>query len=150
FVLDSLTSQGLGPSPRAPALTLLKRVHLDLTGLLPTPDEIAWFLGQPDLDVAYAQVVDSLLTSEHFGERWGAHWLDAARYADSDGYAHDEPRTIWPYRDYVIEAFNSDLPFDQFVIEQLAGDLLDDASERELTAVAFHRNSMTNTEGGID
>ncbi len=150
FVLDALASQALDPSPRAPALTLLKRVHLDLTGLLPTPDEVAWFLAEPDFDAAYAQVVDALLASDHFGERWGAHWLDAARYADSDGYAHDEPRTIWPYRDYVIQAFNSDLPFDQFVIEQLAGDLLDDAGERELTAVAFHRNSMTNTEGGID
>lgn len=149
FVLAALEARGLAPSEQAPPHTLLRRVHLDLVGLLPTPEEQAHF-SESDPDAGYEAVVERLLASKHFGERWGRHWLDGARYADSDGYAHDSPRSLWPYRDYVISAFNDDHPFDQFIVEQLAGDLLPSPTIRELSAVAFHRNTMTNTEGGID
>lgn len=149
FILARLEAEGIAPSPVADAATLLRRVHLDLTGLPPTPEEAAQFTQNPSPE-AYEAVVDGLLASPHFGERWGRHWLDAARYADSHGYSIDGERSIWPYRDWVIEAFNRNLPFDQFVIEQLAGDQLPDAAQDQRVATGFHRNTMINQEGGID
>ena len=149
FVRAKLTSAGLSPSPPADRPTVLRRVTLDLTGLLPTPDEILSFVQDPHED-AYERVVDRLLASPHYGERWGRHWLDQARYADSNGYAIDAPRDMWPYRDWVINALNHDLPFDQFTIEQLAGDLLPNPTKSQLIATAFHRNTLINQEGGSD
>lgn len=149
FVWGQLEELGVSPSEQASPSTLLRRLYLDLTGLLPSEEVVSRFEAEAS-DEAYDAVVDELLSSPHFGERWAVYWLDAARYADSVGYAHDDPRTIWPYRDYVIRAFNRDLPFDQFVIEQLAGDLLDDPTTEALLASGFHRNTPTNTEGGID
>src|SRR5439155_1710926 len=123
FVLARLEKEGLAPSPEAARETLLRRVTLDLTGLPPTPREVATFLadGSPD---AYEKVVDRLLASPRYGERMALDWLDAARYADTNGYQNDFARTMWPWRDWVIDAFNKDLPFDRFAVEQLAGDLL--------------------------
>lgn len=149
FVLARLEAQGLSPAPEADPITLLRRVHLDLTGLPPSPEAVDAFLADP-APGAYERAVDALLASPHFGERWGRHWLDTARYADSNGYSVDAPRSIWPYRDWVIQALNEDLPFDQFVTQQLAGDLLPDAGVREKTATGFLRNTMINEEGGID
>ena len=149
FVLSRLESRGIESSPAADRYTLIKRLHYDLTGLPPTPDEVAAFVGDPSPD-AYEQLVDRLLASPHFGERWGRHWLDKARYADTNGYETDGTRTIWPYRDWVIKAINDDMPFDQFTIEQIAGDLLPNPTTNQLLATAFHRNTMTNTEGGTD
>ena len=117
--------RGKAPSPPAARATLLRRVSLDLTGLPPTPEELSGFLNDRAPN-AYEKVVDRLLASPHYGERWGRHWLDLARYADRDGYANDDPRHIWEYRDWVIDALNRDMPFDQFTIEQIAGDLLPD------------------------
>ena len=153
FVLARLKAAQLQPSSQAPPQTLLRRLHLDLTGLLPTPEETdefekAW-AKNPDL--AYSQKVDALLVSPHFGERWARHWLDLARYADSDGYLGDDLRIwAWLYRDWVIDAINADQPFDQFSIEQLAGDLLPGATEAQKTATGFHRNNLKNTEAGAD
>jgi hypothetical protein len=128
---------------------LLRRVALDLTGLLPTPEEVIAF--QKDTAPnAYEKVVERLLASPHYGERWGRHWLDQARYADSNGYSIDGEREQWPYRDWVIKALNDDMPFDQFTIEQLAGDLLPNATKSQLIATAFHRNTLINQEGGSD
>lgn len=149
FVLARLEAQGLSPAPEADRITLLRRVYLDLTGLPPTPRDVDAFLADTTPD-AYGRVVDSLLASPHFGERWGRHWLDTARYADSNGYSVDAPRSIWPYRDWVINAVNADLPFDQFVTTQLAGDLLPNAGVPEKTATGFLRNTMINEEGGVD
>jgi len=149
FILAEIEKAKLTPSRAADKVTLLRRVHLDLIGLPPTPAEVAAFVKDQRPD-AYERVVDRLLASKHFGERWGRHWLDLARYADSDGYSHDAPRSIWPYRDWVIKAFNDDLPFDQFVIEQLAGDMLPNASLAQRVATGFHRNTQINTEGGVD
>jgi cytochrome c553 len=149
FILNRLEQGGISPSPAADPATLLRRVHLDLTGIPPTPEEQARFL-EDDSPFAYEKVVDRLLASPRFGERWGRHWLDAARYADSNGYSIDSPRSIWPYRDYVINALNADLPFDQFVIEQMAGDLLPNATREQRVATGFHRNTMVNEEGGVD
>jgi len=149
FILARLEKEGLPPSPEADRLTLLRRVSLDLTGLPPAPEEIAAFLADQRPD-AYDRLVERLLTSPHYGERWGRHWLDLARYADSDGYTIDSPRTMWRYRDWVIRAINRDLPFDQFVIEQIAGDLLPNPTEEQLIATGFHRNTPSNFEGGID
>jgi hypothetical protein len=149
FVFDRLAKAGLTPSPEADRRTLLRRVHLDLTGLPPAPEEVDAFLADPRPD-AYERVVDRLLASPHYGERWGRHWLDLARYADSDGYTIDAPRDIWKYRDWVIQAVNRDLPFDQFAIEQIAGDLLPNPTESQLVATGFHRNTPSNYEGGID
>src|SRR5690606_37205544 len=111
------------PSPEADRYTLIRRVYLDLIGLPPTPDEVEAFV-RDDRPEAWEQLIDRLLASPHFGERWGRHWLDQARYADSNGYSIDGDRVMWPYRDWVIRALNADMPFDQFTIEQLAGDLL--------------------------
>ena len=147
FILGSLESAGLKPSPRADRYTLIRRVSLDLTGLPPTLDEVDQFVKDRD-PRAYEKLVDRLLAAPAFGEHWARMWLDLARYADSAGYADDPPRVIWAYRDWVIRAFNANIPFDRFTIEQIAGDLLDDADEDDLIATAFHRNTMTNNEGG--
>jgi len=149
FVLERLEKEGLSPSPEAGRTTLIRRLSLDLTGLPPTIEEIDAFLNDTSAD-AYDKLVERLLDSPHYGERWGRHWLDAARYADTNGYEKDQYRAIWPYRDYVIGAFNRDLPFDQFTREQVAGDLLPNAGPEQLTATGFLRNSMLNEEGGVD
>ncbi|MFM8890194.1 MAG: DUF1549 domain-containing protein, partial [Planctomycetia bacterium] len=147
FVEARLRAEGLAPSPEADRETLLRRVSLDLVGLQPTPEELAAFLADGAGD-AYERAVDGLLASPHHGERWGRHWLDQARYADSNGYSIDSGRAMWPWRDWVIDAINRDLPFDRFTIEQLAGDLLPDATVLERIATGFHRNTMINEEGG--
>ena len=143
---------GVEPSLAASDETLLRRVSLDLVGLPPTVEEIDAFLQErkKDPEAAYRNVVQRLLDSPHYGERWGRWWLDQARYADSNGYSIDAPRQIWKFRDWVIDALNSDMPFDQFTVEQLAGDLLDDATQAQKVATGFHRNTQINQEGGID
>jgi mono/diheme cytochrome c family protein len=149
FVLARLEQAGLAPSPETDGATLVRRVSLDLVGLPPTIDEVDAFLADGAGD-AYDRLVGRLLDSPHYGERWGRHWLDAARYADSDGYEKDKSRQVWAYRDWVIAAFNRDLPYDQFIIEQIAGDLLPDATQDQHVATGFLRNSMINEEGGVD
>jgi hypothetical protein len=150
FVLTRLESEAVAPSPEADRATLVRRLSLDLLGLPPSPAEVAAFAADDRPD-AYERLVDRLLASPHYGERWGRHWLDLARYADSNGYDNDEPRPdAWRYRDWVIDAVNADVPFDRFTIEQLAGDLLPDAGWTERLATGFHRNTPTNTEGGVD
>jgi mono/diheme cytochrome c family protein len=149
FIRAKLEQEGLRPAPRAEPATLLRRVALDLTGLPPTAEQTAAFLRDPS-PAAYAKLVDELLASPNYGERWGRWWLDQARYADSNGYSIDAPRQIWKYRDWVIDSLNRDLPFDQFTIEQLAGDLLPNASQENKVATGFHRNTQINQEGGID
>jgi hypothetical protein len=149
FILEKLSAAKLKPSPEASRATLLRRVTMDLTGLIPTAQELRDFLAdsQPG---SYERVVDRLLTSSHYGEQQARYWLDLARYSDSDGYTIDAPREIWKYRDWVIDAYNKDMPFDQFTIEQIAGDLLPKASQAQLIATGFHRNTPSNFEGGID
>ena len=149
FVLSQLEDHELQPSAPADKATLLRRVSLDLTGLPPTPEETKAFLQDSSPD-AYEKQVDRLLSSPHYGERWAAMWMDLARYADSKGYEKDGHRVIWQYRDWLIRAFNDDKPFDEFTIEQLAGDLLPDPTDDQLIATAFHRNTMNNDEGGTD
>jgi hypothetical protein len=149
FVLARLEKAGLRPTPEASRAALIRRVSLDLIGLPPTPEEAEAFISDRSPD-AYERLVDRLLASPHYGERWARRWLDLARYADTNGYEQDRPRNIWPYRDWVIDALNRDLPFDQFTVEQLAGDLLPDATLAQRVATGFHRNSMLNEEGGID
>ncbi len=149
FVLARLEQEKIKPSPEADRVTLIRRLSLDLIGLPPTPAEVAAFVNDKRAD-AYEQLVDRLLASPHYGERWGRHWLDVARYADSNGYSIDAPRSIWKYRDWVIAALNQDLPFDQFAIWQIAGDLLPNATTEQRIATGFHRNTMINEEGGID
>src|SRR5438552_3800486 len=141
--------RSLRPSPEAGRATLIRRLSLDLTGLPPTPREADEFLADSSPD-AYDRLVERLLASPHYGERWARAWLDVARYADSNGYEKDAARSIWPYRDWVIQAFNRDLPFDQFTIEQIAGDLLPEATIEQRVATGFLRNSMLNQEGGIE
>ncbi len=147
FVLARLEKEGLSPSPEADRTALIRRLSLDLTGLPPSPKEVDDYLQDQSRD-AYEKVVDRLLNSAHYGEQQARSWLDFARYADTNGYEKDERRTIWPYRDWVIAAFNRDLPFDQFTIEQIAGDLLPGATLEQKIATGFHRNTMVNTEGG--
>ena len=148
FISNAANRAGLRQSPEADRHTLLRRLSLDLIGLPPTPEEVAAFVGDATPD-AYEKAVDRLLASPHFGEKWARMWLDLARYADSTGYGSDQFRlNIWPYRDWVINAFNRNLPYDQFTIEQLAGDLLPNATPEQIAATAFHRNTMTNVEGG--
>ena len=149
FILAQLEQHQLTPSAPADRATLLRRASLDLTGLPPTPDEIQAFLKDSSPD-AYEKQVDRLLASPHYGERWAALWMDLARYADSKGYEKDGERIIWQYRDWLIRAFNDDKPFDQFTIEQLAGDLLPNPTDEQIVATAFHRNTMNNDEGGTD
>ena len=149
FILSRLEKEGLKLQPEAERAALVRRVALDLTGLPPTVEEADAFVHDAEPG-AYERLVDRLLASPAYGEHWGRMWLDLARYADSAGYADDPMRTIWPYRDYVIRAFNANKPFDQFTIEQIAGDLLPNATDEQLTATAFHRNTMTNNEGGTN
>lgn len=149
FVLRRLEEAGMRPSKPADRATLLRRVTLDLTGLPPTLAEREAFLAD-DEPGAYERLVQRLLASPHYGERWGQQWLDAARYSDSDGYEKDKRRTNWFYRDWVVDAVNSDKPFDDFLVEQVAGDLLPDAGQAERIATGFLRNSMVNEEGGAD
>ncbi len=153
FVLDKLGEKKLAHNAAAGRETLIRRLSLDLTGLPPGEDEVKEFVGDPSPD-AYEKLVDRLLSSPAFGERWAAMWMDLARYADTKGYERDASRVIWKYRDYVIDAFNKDKPFDQFTIEQLAGDLLAGAeglpADEQLVATAFHRNTMNNDEGGTE
>ncbi len=152
FIQSRLAEQELAPSPRADSATLIRRVSLDLTGLPPTPEEIDSFVAAAteDSQAAYRDLVQRLLASPHYGERWGRWWLDQARYADSNGYSVDGPRQIWKYRDWVVDALNNDMPFDTFTIEQLAGDLLPGSTESQKIATGFHRNTQINQEGGID
>ena len=165
FVLDRMLEEGMTPSPEADPATLCRRLYLDLTGLPPTPAELDAFLKSTIRDPPFRQaqgpepvegqsaipaLVDRLQASPAYGERWAKMWLDLARYADSTGYGSDKFRlNIWPYRDWVIDAFNRNMPYDQFTIEQIAGDLLPNATTEQITATAFHRNTMTNVEGGI-
>lgn len=148
FVLATIGEHKLSPSPRADRRSLIRRVTLDLTGIPPTPEEVHAFLKDDDGD-AYSRVVDGLLASPRYGERMAVDWLDAARYADTSGYQNDGPREMWRWRDWVIEAFNRDMPFDQFTIEQLAGDLLPDPTLAQQIATGFNRNHRGNAEGGI-
>ena len=154
FILARLEKEGLAPSPEAERATLLRRVYLDLTGLPPSVKEVDEFLADRSPG-SYEKVVDRLLASPHYGERWARPWLDLARYADSNGYEKDNLRVMWKYRDWVINALNQDMPFDQFTVEQIAGDMLPDAPSPEATlgqkiATGFHRNTLLNQEGGID
>ncbi|HUY36560.1 MAG TPA: PSD1 and planctomycete cytochrome C domain-containing protein [Pirellulales bacterium] len=149
FILARLEAEGLTPSPEADRVTLIRRLSLDLLGLPPSPAEVEQFLADPRPD-AYEQLVDRLLISPHYGERWGRHWLDQARYADSNGYTIDGGRSIWKYRDWVIDSLNHNLPFDQFAVEQLAGDMLPGATIEQVIATGFHRNTLVNEEGGTD
>ena len=149
FIVKRLLEHELHPSVQAHREILIKRVYLDLIGLLPTPAQVSAFVKDESPD-AYESVVDELLRSKHFGERWGRHWLDQARYADSNGYTFDNPRVMWPYRDWVIKAINDDMPFDEFTIQQLAGDLFPEPTIEQLVATGFHRNTLINEEGGTD
>ena len=149
FILARLESEKIAPAPEADRVTLLRRVTLDLTGLPPSPAEVEAFVNDRSAD-AYERVVERLLASKHYGERWARPWLDVARYADSNGYSIDAPRQIWKYRDWVVSALNRDHPFDQFVVEQLAGDLLPNATTEQKVATGFNRNTQINQEGGID
>ena len=152
LLATGIQKAGLSTAPAAPPATLIRRLSLDLTGLPPSPEEVRDFTAawQANPESAWQALTDRLFASPHFGERWARWWLDQARYADSHGYSIDGPRQIWPYRDWVVNAFNKDLPFDQFTIEQLAGDLLPDALESQRVATGFHRNTQINQEGGID
>ena len=152
FVQARLAKRGLRPSPVAAPATLMRRVSLDLVGLPPSIEEVDEFLKayEQDATKAYGDLVERLLSSPHYGERWGRWWLDQARYADSNGYSIDAPRQIWKFRDWVIESLNADMPFDQFTVEQLAGDLLPNATDSQVIATGFHRNTQINQEGGID
>ncbi len=159
---------GLKPSAQEPTATLIRRLYLDLIGLPPTVAEADHWLTQLEgptagsesasndstadswNEAAYRELVDHLLSRQEYGERWARKWLDLARYADSNGYEKDRPRSIWPYRDWVVDAINQDMPFDQFTIEQIAGDLLPNPTRSQLIATGFHRNTMLNEEGGID
>lgn len=149
FVLATMEDAELEPAPEASRATLIRRVTLDLTGLPPTPEELRAFLEDSSED-AYERLVDRLLDSPQYGVRQAMPWLDLARYADSDGYPNDGNRLMWPYRDWVVDAFNRDMPFDQFTIEQIAGDLLPQATDDQRLASAFHRNTRINREAGVD
>ena len=148
FILARLEREGLAPSPEASRETLIRRVSLDLTGLPPTPAEVDAFL-QRQSPNAYEKVVDRLLASPRYGERMAARWLDGARYADTNGYQYDGERDMWRWRDWVIDAFNRNQPFDQFTLEQIAGDMLPNATLDQKIATGFNRNHRGNTEGGI-
>ncbi|HEY8504564.1 MAG TPA: DUF1549 domain-containing protein, partial [Gemmataceae bacterium] len=149
FVLARLEREGLTPSPPADKARLLRRVHLDLTGLPPTPEQVDTFLADDRPD-AYERVVEGLLASPAYGERWARPWLDAARHADSNGFQRDGFREVWPYRDWVVAAMNADVPFDRFTVEQIAGDLLPGADLGQKIATGFHRGTPVNVEAGVD
>lgn len=149
FIYQRLKEHELEPSPEADKAKLIRRMYLDVIGLPPSVDELNIYLNDTS-DEWKQRLIEDLLASPHYGEKWGKHWLDAARYADTNGYEKDRPREIWAYRDYVINSFNDDKPFDQFTMEQLAGDLLPNAGLEQLTATGFHRNTMHNEEGGVD
>ena len=149
FVLARLEKDKIAPAAEADRVTLIRRLSLDLLGLPPTPKEVDDFVSDRSPE-AYEKLVERLLQSPHYGERWARHWLDLARYGDSNGFTIDGPRSIWPYRDWVINALNRDLPLDQFIVEQLAGDLLPNATQQQKIATGFHRNTLFNQEGGID
>lgn len=149
FIYQKLEENNLSPSAAADKNTLLRRVSLDLIGI-PAPEPIATRFLNSDDPNAFETLVDELLASQHFGEHWTSTWLDLARYADTKGYERDDSRSIWRYRDWVINAFNEDMPYNQFITEQLAGDLLDNPTDNQYIATAFHRNTMTNDEGGTD
>jgi Protein of unknown function (DUF1549)/Protein of unknown function (DUF1553)/Planctomycete cytochrome C len=149
FILARLEKEGLHPSPPANRRTLIRRVSFDLTGLPPTSAEVDAFMADQSPD-AYVKLVDRLLASPAFGEKWARVWLDLARYADTNGYEKDRRREMWPYRDWLIAALNEDMPFDEFTVEQLAGDLLPHPTESQLIATTFNRNTMINEEGGVD
>jgi hypothetical protein len=149
FVLARLSQEGIAPSPEADRVTLARRVSLDLIGLPPTPAELESFVADKNPD-SYERLVDRLLASPHYGERWAMHWLDLARYGDSDGYEKDWERPqAWLYREWVIESFNQDKPFDQFTVEQIAGDVLPGSTAAQHVATGFHRNTLKNREGGV-
>jgi mono/diheme cytochrome c family protein len=170
FILARLEQENIAPSPEADAVTLLRRASLDVIGLPPTMEEVDAFANpvarrsvparsrsrkanaarEDARPPGWERVIEDLLASPHYGERWGRHWLDLARYADSNGYSIDAPRSIWKYRDWVLDAFNRDMPFDEFTIEQIAGDLLPQADTGQKIATGFHRNTQINEEGGID
>jgi mono/diheme cytochrome c family protein len=149
FILARFGKEGLKPSAEADRYAIVRRLSLDLTGLPPTIEEADAFANDKDPN-AFEKLVDRLLDSSAYGERWGRMWLDLSRYADSQGYAEDRPRVIWGFRDWVVKALNANMPFDQFTIEQLAADLLPNPTELQLQATGFHRNTLTNTEGGTD
>jgi len=149
FLLAKMEQSGLRPGPEADRSTIARRVSLDLTGLPPSPEEVSQFLADTAPD-AYERYVDRLLAKPAYGEHWARHWLDLARYGDSAGYADDPERTIWLYRDYVIRSINDNVPFDRFTIEQIAGDLLPNPTDDQRIATAFHRNTLTNNEGGTN
>jgi hypothetical protein len=149
FVLAHLDKAGLKPEPEADRYRLIRRLSLDLIGLPPTVEEVEAFVADKSPD-AYERVVDRLLNSPAYGEHWARKWLDLARYADTHGYEKDATRTMWPFRDWVINALNADMPFDQFTVEQLAGDLLPHPTTNQIVATTFHRNTMQNDEGGTD
>ena len=150
FILAKLEHENIAPSPEADRRTLIRRLSFDLLGLPPAPQEVDDFLDDTRPD-AYERLVDRLLASPHFGERWGRHWLDRARYADSSGCVIDLARPFaWRWCDWVIEAINNDLPFDQFTVEQIAGDLLPQSTIDSRIAVGFHQNALNNHEAGID
>ena len=149
FILRKAEAENLSLSPEADRYTLVRRLYLDLVGLLPTPEEADEFINDTD-PLAYEKLVEKLLASPAYGEKWAKQWLDLARYADTNGYEKDRPRSIWKYRDYVISALNRDMPFDQFTIEQIAGDLLPEPTFDQLVATGFHRNTMLNEEGGTE
>ena len=152
FILARLEKEGLSPNSAADPYALIRRVSYDLIGLPPTPEEVDQFVREASAkpERAYEALVDRLLASPQYGERWARKWLDLARYADTNGYEKDRQRSIWPYRDWVIDALNKDMPFDQFTVEQLAGDMLPIAMQSQRIATGFHRNTMLNEEGGID
>ena len=150
FVLAKLNAKSVRPSPEADRSTLVRRLYLDLTGLPPTLEQVQTFVADTRPD-AYERLVDELLASPHYGEKWSRHWLDLARYADSEGGVHDHARPFaWRYREWVINAFNQDMPFDRFTIEQMAGDLLPNADITKKIATGFQRNTITSREGGVE
>jgi len=149
FIYQKIKKAGMSPSDEADKATLLRRASLDIIGM-PASEKINdWFLHNNDKN-AYEKLVDTLLVSQHYGEKWAAMWMDLARYSDTKGYERDDSRNIWRYRDWLIQSFNDNKPYDQFLIEQLAGDLLPDPTDAQYIATAFHRNTMTNDEGGTD
>ncbi|MCB1208848.1 MAG: DUF1549 domain-containing protein, partial [Verrucomicrobiales bacterium] len=154
FVRQRLVEEKISPASETDAITLIRRVFLDLTGLPPSVKEVDAFVAEykdpAQRETVYLRWVNQLLKSPHYGERWGRWWLDQARYADSNGYSIDAPRQIWKFRDWVVSALNDDMPFDQFTIEQIAGDLLPNATVDQKVATGFHRNTQINQEGGID